>query len=64
VRAPDSSFFFKRTVASDSTGIYLSQTFDINQSIFYRDEYPGLREFFQRVYALMADEIVLKRKKQ
>jgi len=63
VRAPDTSFFFKRVVQSDSTGVFLTQIFNINQSIFYKENYPALREFFQRVYALMAEEITVKRKK-
>jgi hypothetical protein len=63
VRAPDSSFMFRRIVFSDSEGISVQQTFEIKQSFFYRDEYPGVQEFFKRIYDLMNEEIILKKKK-
>lgn len=63
VRAPDSSFLFRRYSFSDSMGITIQQIFEIKQPVFYRDVYPGIQEFFERVYALMSEEIVLKRKK-
>jgi hypothetical protein len=63
VRAPDSSFLFRRTVFSDAEGISLQQTFEIKKPVFYKEDYPAIQEFFKRVYALMNEEIVLKRKK-
>jgi len=63
VRAPDSTFFFKRTIVSDSNGLYLSQTFEIKQSVFPREEYEGIKQFFSHVFAIMAEEIILKKKK-
>ncbi len=63
VRAPDSSFFYKRRAYTDSTQIYFTQTFEIKRSIFDKEEYPGIKEFFDRVFALMNEEIVLKKKK-
>jgi hypothetical protein len=64
VRAPDSSFFYKRRTYTDSTTqIYFTQTFEIKRSIFDKEEYAGIKEFFDRVYALMEEEIVLKKKK-
>ena len=62
VRAPDSSFFFKRRVYTDSAQIYLSQTFEIKRSVFDKEEYEGVKEFFDRVFGLMGEEIVLKKK--
>lgn len=63
VRAPDTSFFFKRIFSSDSTHILLKQTFEIKRSFFDKQDYPAIKEFFTRAYALMAEEIVLKKKK-
>jgi Domain of Unknown Function with PDB structure (DUF3857) len=63
VRAPDSSFLFRRSIIAESSEIFLQQSFEIKQSLFYRDQYPGIQEFFKRVYALMSEEIVLKKKK-
>jgi hypothetical protein len=63
VRAPDTSFFFKRTCFSDSTHILLSETFEVKQPVFGKENYQGIKEFFTRTYALMQEEIVLKKKK-
>jgi hypothetical protein len=63
VRAPDTSFIFRRNVFADADGISLQQTFEITKPVFYKEEYPAIQEFFKRVYALMNEEIVLKKKK-
>jgi len=34
----------------------------INKSLFIQDEYPHLREFYNRVVAKQAEQIVLKKK--
>lgn len=62
VRAPDTSFMYKRIVSSDSIRISYYQVFEIKEPLFYKEDYPGVKEFFDRVYALMAEEIVLKKK--
>lgn len=62
VRAPDSSFFYKRIFLSDSEHIYMSQQFEIMRPIFDKEDYSGVKEFFDRVYQLMNEEIILKRK--
>lgn len=62
VRAPDSSFFFQRFTSVDTSGIFMSQTFEIKRSIFGKEEYAYVQEFFKRVYAMKAEEIILRKK--
>jgi hypothetical protein len=62
VRAPDSSFYLKRTFYTDSTEILLKQTFEIKKATFERDQYPALKDFFTRVFSLTDEQIVLKKK--
>jgi hypothetical protein len=62
LRAPDSSFYFKRSSSSTSENIYITQIFEIRQAIFLKEDYPGVKEFFSRLYTLLADEIILKKK--
>lgn len=62
VRAPDSSFMYKRVVTQEKERVSYYQSFEINYPIFYKEDYPGVKEFFDRVYALMGEEIVLKKK--
>lgn len=62
IRAPDSSFLFRRSVKFSNGLLSYYQKFEISQPVFYKEDYPGVKEFFDRVYALMAEEIVLKKK--
>jgi hypothetical protein len=63
VRAPDSSFYFKRMASTSNDMVFLQQVFEIKTPIFHRDDYPGIKEFFERAFALMQEEIVFKKKK-
>lgn len=63
VRAPDSSFFYKISYSSGPKNISISQLFEVKRAIYSKEEYPGVQDFFKRMYALMAEEIILKKKK-
>lgn len=63
VRAPDSSFYYRRMVSFSKESISFSQVYEVKRPIFEKGEYPGIQEFFKRMHALMAEEIVLKKKK-
>ncbi|MBI3139652.1 MAG: DUF3857 domain-containing protein [Sphingobacteriales bacterium] len=63
VRAPDTSFLYKRIVSTDSIRVFYYQQFEIKYPLFNKEQYEGVKEFFDRVYALMAEEIVLKKRK-
>lgn len=63
VRAPDSSFYFKRMVSVSGNSISFLQVFEVKRPVFEKEQYPGIQEFFKRMYALMAEEIVLRKKK-
>ncbi|MBI5857665.1 MAG: DUF3857 domain-containing protein [Sphingobacteriales bacterium] len=64
VRSPDSSFIYTRITYSNQSNISFSQTFEIKKAIFEKNEYAGLHEFFKRIFGLMSEEIILKKKKQ
>lgn len=63
VRAPDSSFLFKRAFNSNSSYILMQQVFEIRKPIFDKEAYDGIQSFFEHMYTLRAEEIILKRKK-
>lgn len=63
VRAPDSSFYYKRSYSFNGTALYLTHIFEVKKAIFPREDYAGIKEFFGRMYTLMNEEIVLKKKK-
>jgi len=60
---PDSSLMFKRSVAYSPGHISITTNFQIKKAFFYKEEYEGVRDFFKRVQALSAEEIVLIKKK-
>lgn len=62
VRAPDSSFYFKRMVSTSGNSISYLQIFEVKRPVFEKEQYSGIQEFFKRMHALMAEEIVLKKK--
>ena len=63
LRSPDSSFAFTRIVSVDHSTISYSHILEIKKAIFDKEQYAGLYDFFSRVDALMAEEIILKKKK-
>lgn len=63
LRAPDSSFFYKISYSVNKESILVTQQFEVKRAMYYKEEYPGLREFFSKMYGLMSEEIILKRKK-
>ncbi|MEO6610925.1 MAG: DUF3857 domain-containing protein [Chitinophagaceae bacterium] len=63
IRSPDSSFVFTRIVSFDHSNISYAQTLEIKKAIFEKEKYAGLYDFFSRVDGLLAEEIVLKKKK-
>jgi hypothetical protein len=64
IRAPDSSFFYRRVVEKSGNRLYYNYTFEINRALFNSDEYDGVRQFFNLVYSAIEEEIVLKKKKK
>ncbi|HRH49633.1 MAG TPA: DUF3857 domain-containing protein [Panacibacter sp.] len=62
IRMSDSSIVFKRSIFSTFDGIVIRNTFELNYYMFAKEEYPAVKEFFKKIYALINEQIVLKRK--
>jgi len=62
VRSPDSSLVFTRITYSNKSTISFSHSLEIRKPVFEKTEYAALYEFFKRTFALMAEEIILKKK--
>lgn len=61
IRTPDSILFFKRFNELDGNKLIVNSRFDINQAIFSKENYPGIVDFFQNVYAILNQQILLKK---
>lgn len=61
LRSPDKSIIF-RTQSQYRDGILSTMyTFNIKKALFFQDEYPGLKNFFEDVYKELNNVIVLKK---
>lgn len=58
----DSSIVFSYHNEIRNNHIYIHSNFAINHPIFERAAYPGIKAFFDSIYALLNNQIVLKRK--
>lgn len=63
LRMPDSSFFYHRICTRKGTAVCYKQVFEINSSLFYREDYAAVREFFKKLYGFFAEEIIFKKRK-
>jgi hypothetical protein len=53
---------FSYNVTQTGNRLTVVSNIQINERIFMQDEYPGLREFYNRIVAKQAEQIVLKKK--
>ena len=58
---PDQSASFKFIIAAKDNKIMVSSTLNITKTVFITSEYESLREFFARIVAKHAQQIVLKK---
>ena len=59
---PESKGKFSYHVSQTGNRLTVVSNIQINERIFMQDEYPGLREFYNRIVAKQAEQIVLKKK--
>jgi hypothetical protein len=58
---PDKSIIFKRTVAQENGTILVRYLIDHRKSIYFSNNYPDIRNFYQKMYELLAEQVVLKK---
>lgn len=62
IRTEDSSILFRRQFFSSGNQLLVRNTFTINRTVFDKDEYKGVKSFFDKVYILLQDQVLLKKK--
>ncbi|MCO5950598.1 DUF3857 domain-containing protein [Mucilaginibacter flavidus] len=58
---PDTSITFKRIVAEQEGLITVRYTINYRRAVFPADEYPGIRDFYKKMFDLLNEQIVLKK---
>jgi len=62
IRSIDSSMLFKREVLRQDNILVFRNSFDIQRTIYSKEEYAGIKEYFKKIYGVISDRIVLKKK--
>lgn len=59
---PDSSITFKRLLAQDADYVQVNFSIVFKRSSYSRSEYPGLRDFYKKMYDMLNEQVVLKKR--
>ncbi len=63
LRMADSSILFERIIYKQENKILCVNKMEILYPLFEKEEYPDVKEFFNRMYAMIQEQIILIRKK-
>jgi hypothetical protein len=58
---PDKSITFRRIVAEQEGAILVRYTINYSKSIYFKEDYPSLHEFYKKLFEMMNEQIVLKK---
>jgi hypothetical protein len=58
----DSSMLFKREVDLQDSILVVKNTFHIQKTSFPKEEYPLIRDYFKKIYGIISEPIIFKRK--
>jgi hypothetical protein len=58
---PDSAFMFRREIISSGNQLAISNSFTTKRAAFDKEEYRSVKSFFEKVYALMNEQVVLRK---
>lgn len=58
---PDKGIVFKRIIASEDGQLTIRYVLAYNKPIYFKDDYPAFHEFFQKMFEMLNEPIVLKK---
>jgi hypothetical protein len=58
---PDKSIIFRRVAVEEEGAIKINYTINFKKTIYFKEDYPVLREFYKKMYDMMNEQIVLKK---
>lgn len=59
---PDTGIIFTRLAGADENGLSVRITIDFKKPVYGVDEYPEFKEFYKKLFALLSEQIVIRRK--
>jgi hypothetical protein len=60
---PDTSISFTRSYFQEGNTISLRLALEFSRPIFSADEYPEFKDFYKKMFDMLNEQVVLKRKK-
>jgi len=63
IRSKDSSMLFSMEFTRKGNDLLFRNSFEVSHPIHTKEEYPGIKEFFKKMYDALTERIVLKIKK-
>ncbi len=63
IRTEDTSIFFESEFFSSGSEIVVRNTFEINNPIFLKEQYFGVKDFFDKLYSIINHDIILKKER-
>lgn len=58
---PDKSIAFKRIIAEQDGSLLVHYIIDIRKAAFNVNEYPGIHDFYKKMYEMLNEQVVLKK---
>ena len=58
---PDKSIIFKRLVAEQDGSIVTRYVLEFKKSLYFKEDYPEIHEFYKKLYEMLNEQIVLKK---
>lgn len=62
LRNSDTSIVFRRISAIENNKALLKFTLELNNALIPKEEYLGLKEYYKKLYSLLSEQIVVRRK--
>ena len=62
LRTSDTSISFRKDVSFENNQVGIRYNFELNNPLFTKDNYPGVKAFFDKIYGIIGEQILLKRK--
>jgi len=58
---PDKGIIFKRVLADQDGYIVANYLIDYERSVYKKDAYPAIHDFYKKMYAMLSEQILLKK---
>ncbi len=62
MRSADTTMSFSRMIFTDEQTLVYRQDFEIKRPFFFKEEYKGVHEFFEKMFSYIREEIVIRKK--